>query len=40
MEVIEKLKRKNNDFKGGQKKDGQEVKKRLPGRSRKKRNGS
>ena len=40
MEVIEKLKLKNNDFKGRQKKFGQENKERVSNRSRKKRNGS
>ena len=40
MEVIEKLKRKNNDFKGRQRKVEQKDKKRVSARSRKKRNGS
>ena len=40
MEVVEKLKLKNNDFKGRQSKVGQKNKKRVPVRGRKKRNGS
>jgi len=39
MEVIEKLKLKNNDFKGRQRKVEQKNKKRVPVGSRKKRNG-
>ena len=39
MEVVEKLKLKNNDFKGRQKKVEQKNKKRVPVGSRKKRNG-
>ena len=39
MEVVEKLKLKNNDFKGRQRKVEQKNKKRVPVGSRKKRNG-